>query len=59
MLWIDELFLKYPFYSARRTVPHLRRAGEAIGHGRNTVSCADITYIPVCRSFLYLVAIMD
>ena len=36
MLWIDELFLKYPFYSARQTVPHLRRAGEAIGHGRNT-----------------------
>ena len=25
----------------------------------NPVWCADITYIPVCRGFLYLVAVMD
>ena len=25
----------------------------------NQVWCADITYIPVCRGFLYLVAVMD
>ena len=25
----------------------------------NQAGCADITYIPVCRGFLYLVAVMD
>ncbi len=97
---IDELFLKYPFYGARRMVLHLRREGVRIGRRRaarlmrlmglqaiwraprtsaphpehrvypyllrglaierpNHVWCADITYIPVQRGFLYLVAIMD
>ena len=97
---IDELFLKYPFYGARRMALHLRREGVRIGRGRagrlmrlmglaavyraprtsaphpehrvwpyllrglaierpDHVWCADITYIPVCRGFLYLVAIMD
>ena len=97
---IDELFLKYPFYGARRMALHLRREGERIGRRRaarlmrlmglqaiyraprtsaphpehrvypyllrglaierpNHVWCADITYIPVQRGFLYLVAIMD
>ena len=97
---IDELFLKYPFYGARRMALHLRREGERIGRRRaarlmrlmglqaiyraprtsaphpehriypyllrglaierpNHVWCADITYIPVNRGFLYLVAIMD
>ena len=31
---IDELFLKYPFYSARRMVLHLRREGVRIGRRR-------------------------
>ena len=97
---IDELFLKYPFYGARRMALHLRRDGVRIGRRRaarlmrlmglqaiyraprtsaphpghrvypyllrglaierpNHVWCADITYIPVRRGFLYLVAIMD
>ena len=97
---IDELFLKYPFYGARRMVLHLRREGVRIGRRRaarlmrlmglqaiwraprtsaphpehrvypyllrglaierpNHVWCADITYIPVQRGFLYLMAIMD
>ena len=97
---IDELFLKYPFYGARRMALHLRREGVRIGRGRaarlmrlmgleaiyraprtsaphpehrvypyllrgltierpDHVWCADITYIPVQRGFLYLVAIMD
>ena len=97
---IDELFLKYPFYGARRMALHLRREGVCIGRRRavrlmrlmglqaiyraprtsaphaehrvwpyllrglaierpNHVWCADITYIPVQRGFLYLVAVMD
>ncbi len=97
---IDDLFLKYPFYGARRMALHLRREGVRIGCRRaarlmrlmglqaiyraprtsdphpahrvypyllrglaiaqaNHVWCADITYIPVRRGFLYLVAIMD
>ena len=97
---IDDLFLKYPFYGARRMALHLRREGVRIGRRRaarlmrlmglqavyraprtsaphpghrvwpyllrglaierpNHVWCADITYIPVSRGFLYLVAIMD
>ena len=97
---IDELFLKYPFYGARRMALHLRREGVRIGRRRaarlmrlmglqaiyraprtsdphpehrvwpyllrglaierpNHVRCADITYIPVQRGFLYLVAVMD
>ena len=97
---IDELFLKYPFYGARRMALHLRREGVRIGRRRaarlmrlmgleaiyraprtsaphpehrvypyllrglaierpDHVWCADITYIPVSRGFLYLVAIMD
>ena len=97
---IDELFLKYPFYGARRMALHLRREGVRIGRRRaarlmrpmglqaiyraprtsdphpehrvwpyllrglaierpNHVWCADITYIPVNRGFLCLVAVMD
>ena len=97
---IDKLFLKYPFYGARRMALHLRREGVRVGRRRaarlmrlmglqaiyraprtsdphpkhrvypyllrglaierpNHVWCADITYIPVQRGFLYLVAIMD
>ena len=97
---IDELFLKYPFYGARRMALHLRREGVRIGRRRaarlmrlmglqaiyraprtsdphpehrvwpyllrglaierpNHVWCADITYIPVNRGFLYLVAVTD
>ena len=97
---IDALFLKYPFYGARRMALHLRREGVRLGRRRaarlmrlmgleaiwralrtsaphpehrvypyllrglaieraNHVWCADITYIPVSRGFLYLVAVMD
>ena len=40
-----------------RTWPYLLR-GRAVT-GANEVWCADITYIPMARGFLYLVAIMD
>ena len=70
---IDEGFLKYPFYGSRQMTRHLRREGETVGRHRiypyllrnlditrsNHVWCADITYIPVQRGFLYLDAIMD
>ncbi len=44
-------------HPAHRVYPYLLR-GMAIGRP-NQVWCADITYIPVQRGFLYLVAIMD
>ena len=44
-------------YPAHRIYPYLLR-GMVIDHP-NRVWCADITYIPVQRGFLYLVAIMD
>ena len=97
---IDELFLRYPFYGARRMALHLRREGVRIGRRRaarlmrlmgleavyraprisapypehwvwpyllrglaierpDHVWCADITYIPVQRGFLYLLAVID
>ena len=97
---LDELYMKWPFYGARRMAAQLRREGlevdrkrvgrlmrlmgiEAIyrkpntsrshpGHKKypyllknmaitrpNQVWCADITYIPMARGFVYLVAVMD
>jgi putative transposase len=44
-------------HPAHRVYPHLLK-GLAIGRP-DQVWCADITYIPVQRGFLYLVAIMD
>ncbi len=44
-------------HPAHRVYPYLLK-GMAIGRS-NQVWCADITYIPVQRGFLYLVAIMD
>ena len=44
-------------HPAHRVYPYLLK-GMAIDR-RNQVWCADITYIPVQRGFLYLVAIMD
>ncbi len=44
-------------HPAHRIYPYLLR-GMAIDRP-NSVWCADITYIPVQRGFLYLVAIMD
>ena len=100
MRWLDEQFLRTPFYGSRRMVAVLRRDGlvanrkrvkrlmrvmglEAIyqkpntslGHPAhkkypyllrdltidrpNQVWCADITYIPMAKGFVYLVAVMD
>jgi putative transposase len=70
---IDGLFLKYPFYGSRQMTRQLHREGIYVGRHRvypyrlkglaierpDHVWCADITYIPVRRGFLYLVAIMD
>ena len=37
MRWIDELFLKCPFYGARQMARHLRREGVCIGRRRPAV----------------------
>ena len=60
---IDKLFLKYPFYGARRMALHLRREGERIGRRR----AARLMRLMGLQGsigrrvpgFLYLVAIMD
>jgi putative transposase len=97
---MDELYLAWPFYGARRMVAVLRREGVTINRKRvrrlmrvmgleaiyqrpstsqghpdhkvypyllrglpidrpNQVWCADITYIPMVKGFVYLVAVMD
>ena len=67
MRWLDEQFLKTPFYGSWRMVavghpahkvyPYLRR-GLLIDRP-NQVWCADITYVPMAKGFVYLVAVMD
>lgn len=100
MRWIDEQFLKTPYYGSRQMVRLMRRQGMRVGRHRvrrlmrrmglsaiyqapktskphpehrvypyllrgvtidqpDHVWCADVTYIPMRRGFLYLVAIMD
>ena len=44
-------------HPGHRVYPYLLK-GMSINRS-NQVWCADITYIPVCRGFLYLVAVMD
>jgi putative transposase len=97
---IDELYLKWPFYGARRIAVQLRSEGYSVNRKRvrrlmrlmgietiyqkpntsrkhpghkiypyllrnlaverpNQVWCADITYIPMAKGFVYLVAVMD
>ena len=100
MRWLDEQFLKTPFYGSRRMVAVMRREGLVVNRKRvrrlmrvmgleaiyqkpntslghpahkkypyllrnlvidhpNQVWCADITYIPMAKGFVYLVAVMD
>ena len=100
MRWLDEQFLKTPFYGARRMVAVMRRDGLVVNRKRvkrlmrvmgiaaiyqkpntslghpahkvypyllrglvidraNQVWCADITYVPMAKGFVYLVAVMD
>ncbi len=100
MRWIDELYLKYPFYGSPRMTLEVRKLGKPVNEKRvarlmrlmglqaivpgphtskphpehriypyllrdlkitrpNQVWCADLTYVPMRRGFLYLVAIMD
>lgn len=100
MRWLDEQYLKTPFYGARRMVAVMRRDGFAVNRKRvkrlmrvmgieaiyqkpstslghpahkvypyllrglaidrpNQVWCADITYVPMAKGFVYLVAVMD
>jgi len=64
---IDELFTACPFYGSRQMQAALALEGIAAGRQLrklsitrpNHVWCTDITYIPMQRGFLYLVAIMD
>ena len=98
MRWLDEQFLKTPFYGSRRMVAVMRRDGFVVNRKRvrrlmrvmgieaiyqkpntslghpahkvypyllrglsvdrpNQVWCADITYVPMARGFVYLVAV--
>jgi putative transposase len=100
MRWLDEQFLRTPFYGSRRMVAVMRRDGLVVNRKRvrrlmrvmgleaiyqkpntseghpahkkypyllrnlvidrpNQVWCADITYIPMAKGFVYLVAVMD
>jgi putative transposase len=100
MRWIDEQYLKTPFYGSRSMTRHLRRLGYKVNRKRiqrlmrlmgleaiypkpktskphpdhkiypyllrdlvidhpNQVWAADITYIPMARGFMFLVAVMD
>jgi putative transposase len=100
MRWIDEQYLKTPFYGSRSMTRHLRRLGYRVNRKHiqrlmrlmgleaiypkpktsrphpehkiypyllrgltidhpNQVWSADITYIPMTRGFMYLVAVMD
>ena len=100
MRWLDEQFLKTPFYGSRRMVAVMRRDGFVVNRKRvrrlmrvmgveaiyqkpntslghpahkvypyllrgllvdhpNQVWCADITYVPMAKGFVYLVAVMD
>ena len=53
----DPRRLECHFALFRNRPPYLLK-GMSINRS-NQVWCADITYIPVCRGFLYLVAVMD
>ena len=98
MRWLDEQFLKTPFYGSRRMVAVMRRDGLVVNRERvkrlmrvmgieaiyqkpntslahpahkvypyllrgllidrpNQVWCADITYVPMAKGFVYLVAV--
>nr|WP_168733159.1 IS3 family transposase [Thalassobius vesicularis] len=58
MRQIDEQFLETPFFGVRQmTWPYLLRGLRVTRP--NQVWAADITYLPMRRGFLYLVAIMD
>src|SRR5271163_792480 len=100
MRWLDEQFLKTPFYGSRRMVAVMQRDGFVVNRKRvkrlmrvmgieaiyqkpntslghpahkvypyllrgltidrpNQVWCADITYVPMAKGFVYLVAVMD
>ena len=100
MRWLDEQYLKTPFYGTRRMVAVMRRDGFEINRKRvrrlmrvmgieaiyqkpntsrkhpahavypyllrgliidrpNQVWCADITYVPMAKGFVYLAAVMD
>src|ERR1700719_4317172 len=100
MRWLDEQFLRTPFYGSRRMVAVMQRDSLVVNRKRvrrlmrvmgieaiyqkpntslahpahkvypyllrgltidrpNQVWCADITYIPMARGFVYLVAVMD
>jgi putative transposase len=56
---IDELHLAHPWIPAQghKVYPYLLR--DLVTDRPNQVWAADVTYIPMARGFIYLVAIMD
>jgi putative transposase len=72
---IDALFMAWPFLGSRRMTAMLRAdgltvnrkrvqrlmrlMGIALAIDRPNLWAADITYVPIGRGFLYLVAIID
>lgn len=57
---INAAFLDLPLYGIRQMVRQLRRGSHDVGRRRvRRLLGSDVTYIPVRRGFVYLVAIMD
>jgi len=62
---IDRQYLARPYYGSRRIAAWLAHKIYPYLLGRlpiervNQVWCADVTYIPMAKGFLYLVVIMD
>ena len=58
MRLIDEQYLATPFYGSRRMTVWLTHSGLPVNRV-NQVWATDITYVPLSRGFMYLVAVID
>jgi len=58
MRLIDEQYLATPFYGSRRMTVWLTHSGHAVNRV-NQGWATDITYVPLSRGFMYLVAVID
>ena len=59
MALIDQCHLERPFYGSHRIRGWLADQGHLVIYRPNQVWVTDITYIPMARGFVYLVAVMD